>query len=712
MQANLHQFISHSPTRIEQLSSTLVEAAELQPLLVTDTTDLDNSAESGENYVADDNYSDVNGNNKKISTNYELDSDSDSDHTPLSVLHSRRTSTSCASVPLTGSISRTMSGTNATFLCPDCQLYTAHHPNSVCFFCKTPPATIAQVSEPLSFSLASLATMKQRENSATGSIINMQSISSRNNHAPSLLAGAKAIANMPVVGKVRTSAASRIFLEKAAKEEEEEEGKKVKTRAASQVAEVRVNFLNDLDKDAGICGDGVFSHSEAQRHARQQIENKNTAIDSKINALWGNVCHSTVETNEMDVNADDAPLSSFQLLPPKLRKKDYTLGSSGEIAEDGGKYSYARPGTLLHLVPKMIEADRTSRPIDGRHGRPLISLDVAVKSHAEHEKVCYSLAYKTMIKVQEEKSAEAEKQKNAIKREKCEKCDGKGFKHPSTAKVHNQAATVECKHCRTCGTCFGTGLLIDITACIDCQSLGYIHPNEPYACRNTGPCQSCIACKTCRGTGITQKSNTNGPRLSVQSLTASVASLALKKKMFSGSTINLRKHRSNSAGSGVVISRPLDFRRLAAGRLAGNKATIITDQTQQQITMMERNKSTSSGTESISMILEEATSLESSAAILELPRDILAPLLKEQENFDSSLSESELEEEEESDVDGQSNESESENSSREKEFQLVESVDEALAKAMQEKEMGSGVTLPDETTDNISGSNPTILTSQ
>ncbi|KAJ3055285.1 hypothetical protein HDU99_007590, partial [Rhizoclosmatium hyalinum] len=270
---------------------------------------------------------------------------------------------------------------------------------------------------------------------------------------------------------------------------------------------------------------------------------------------------------------DHTPLSNLPKSPAPLSKRTsetkYALGSDLELHDgEEGKYSYAQPGTLLHILPSVLEADKNKRPLDNRYGTgPLISLDVQRKAQEDHLKICNSLAYKQMIKAQEEQAAlNAQKEREGMTRAPCDKCSGKGFSHPIDGlKIHDKGPNVECKFCRTCSNCYGTGLYIGKTSCLDCQSLGYIHPNEPYSCRNTGgPCPTCIPCKTCQGTGLHQKTGAT-PRLSLVSLTASMASISRKNSFGrSGSTVNFK-----GSGSGkVVISSPSDFRKLASKPMA------------------------------------------------------------------------------------------------------------------------------------------------
>ncbi|KAJ3197969.1 hypothetical protein HDU82_001298 [Entophlyctis luteolus] len=390
-----------------------------------------------------------------------------------------------------------------------------------------------------------------------------------------------------------------------------------------------------------------------------------------------------------EAEEDDCPLSEIQMSPIKPRaSKDYVLGSDGDLAkEGGGKYSYARPGTLLHEAPQLIAHEKKKRPLDGRYGKPLIAVEVADRNRLEHAKIAGSLAYTTMIRAQEEQAIRSKREENAFKRQNCDKCEGRGFTHPKHgAKIHDRAPNVECKACRVCAPCFGTGLLIDVTSCIDCQSLGYVHPNEPYSCRNAakGPCEACIACKTCRGTGIVQ---TQSPdlRLSVQSLTASIASLALKKSKKhnnSTSSFNLRLKR---ASAGVIISGPSDFRRLATPRSIASAAS----------SFLSRNPSiVSERIDSVSMLFDEAASLEISGNDLQLPAELVAPDVI----LETATEASDSEDADESSTDTSSAE---EDSAEISQPLVALEHDAEIAKAMQETELGSGATLPAEENQDI-----------
>ncbi|KAJ3344384.1 hypothetical protein HDU83_005286 [Entophlyctis luteolus] len=364
--------------------------------------------------------------------------------------------------------------------------------------------------------------------------------------------------------------------------------------------------------------------------------------------------HGVVVVEEAE--EDDCPLSEIQMSPIKPRaSKDYVLGSDGDLAkEGGGKYSYARPGTLLHEAPQLIAHEKKKRPLDGRYGKPLIAVEVADRNRLEHAKIAGSLAYTTMIRAQEEQAIRSKREENAFKRQNCDKCEGRGFTHPKHgAKIHDRAPNVECKACRVCAPCFGTGLLIDVTSCIDCQSLGYVHPNEPYSCRNAakGPCEACIACKTCRGTGIVQ---TQSPdlRLSVQSLTASIASLALKKS---------KKHNNSTSSFNLRLKR----------------ASAVSERI-----------------DSVSMLFDEAASLEISGNDLQLPAELVAPDVI----LETATEASDSEDADESSTDTSSAE---EDSAEISQPLVALEHDAEIAKAMQETELGSGATLPAEENQDI-----------
>ncbi|KAI9332834.1 hypothetical protein BDR26DRAFT_625174 [Obelidium mucronatum] len=297
-----------------------------------------------------------------------------------------------------------------------------------------------------------------------------------------------------------------------------------------------------------------------------------------------------------------------------------------------------------------------------------------------------------MIQAQEEQQINAmEKERQLNGRLPCEKCEGRGFSHPiDNLKIHDRAPTVECKFCRTCAICCGTGLFLDTTSCLDCQSLGYIHPNEPYSCRNTGACIGCISCKTCRGTGVHQKTGLT-PRLSLVSLTASVASLAKKKNGGgiggkSGSSVNIMRPRA--ASNGIVISSPSEFRKLAAGRMAENGGVSPSESRLFHHQNSGIIGDASDMVVSVSGILREAAALGDlpmriPSAILAVPGAGRVPTRNQMDDDSRSL-------------EGEENDDEDEDGSDDEERDVTADGDDLLKRLQEKEAMGSGSTLPED----------------
>ncbi|KAJ3229954.1 hypothetical protein HDU81_004911 [Chytriomyces hyalinus] len=258
----------------------------------------------------------------------------------------------------------------------------------------------------------------------------------------------------------------------------------------------------------------------------------------------------------------------------------FSLGSNGHAPIEqlqAGKYTFARPGTLLNDRPTLLKTQSEKRAKDGRAG-PLISIEAAKRRDDEHAKVSNSLAYKKMLEAQNERANAVMREQesrergrklvNAMnvneviaKRVTCLKCDGRGWSHPKDGKKkHDRQSNVQCKGCRTCSSCNGTGVLQDITTCLDCQSLGYIHPNDPYACRTTPRCKECITCKSCHGSGNVHKAP-GTPTFSLSSLTGSSMSMKGKGNT-SGSKIDVQ--------NAVVISSPFMARLRSEKNSAAN----------------------------------------------------------------------------------------------------------------------------------------------
>ncbi|KAI8840744.1 hypothetical protein BJ741DRAFT_34562 [Chytriomyces cf. hyalinus JEL632] len=261
----------------------------------------------------------------------------------------------------------------------------------------------------------------------------------------------------------------------------------------------------------------------------------------------------------------------------------FSLGSNGHAPIEqmqAGKYTFARPGTLLNDRPTLLKNESEKRAKDGRAG-PLISIEAAKKRDDELAKVSNSLAYKKMLEAQNERATAVMREQESrekgrklvnaanvteviAKRVTCLKCDGRGWSHPKDGKKkHDRQSNVQCKGCRTCSSCNGTGILQDITTCLDCQSLGYIHPNDPYACRTTPRCHDCVTCKSCHGSGNVHKVP-GTPTFSLASLTGS--SMSMKGKGGNGNTSGSKIDVQNA----VVISSPIMARLRSEKNSAAN----------------------------------------------------------------------------------------------------------------------------------------------
>ncbi|KAI8831528.1 hypothetical protein BJ741DRAFT_617033 [Chytriomyces cf. hyalinus JEL632] len=262
----------------------------------------------------------------------------------------------------------------------------------------------------------------------------------------------------------------------------------------------------------------------------------------------------------------------------------FSLGSNGHAPIEqlqAGKYTFARPGTLLNDRPTLLKNESQKRAKDGRGG-PLISIEAAKRKDNELAKVSNSLAYKKMLEAQNERATAVMREQESrekgrklvnaanvteviAKRVTCLKCDGHGWSHPKDGKKkHDRQSNVQCKGCRTCSSCNGTGILQDITTCLDCQSLGYIHPNDPYACRTTPRCHDCVTCKSCHGSGNVHKVP-GTPTFSLASLTGS--SMSMKGKGGNGNSNSGSKIDVQNA---VVISSPIMARLRSEKNSAAN----------------------------------------------------------------------------------------------------------------------------------------------
>ncbi|KAJ3069847.1 hypothetical protein HDU98_007081 [Podochytrium sp. JEL0797] len=558
------------------------------------------SSRSSEAIIADSNAPTRHSNSHFSTHNRQDPPESEEDDAPLSIL-SRRESTTSIAPPLprpslshpTLTIPGGLPQPIELAPCPDCSTLGFLHPTDryscrttrcpaciTCRLCKglggVPKSSAAALNKE-SFSLMSL----MKGASGTGSSVNvMMLVAQIQEEAIPLRKGGGVISS--VVAARKLSASKSGSKSKSAEEKELVMGEKVfvaQDCVEGGVQQQPRESENGFNKSADFYGiqNGQPVFSEAVKGGDVLPYNGSIAqFPANDDAGWtrsrtSSVVPAVIAEGLNEEDDEDTPLSILPKSTNSLSQKQ-KYGSDGELCEEG-KYTYAQPGTLLHNLPSVLEADKYKRPVDNRYGTgPLIAFDVAKKSHEEHSKICNSLAFRQMIKAQEEQAVlNAQKLENRhSSRLPCDKCDGKGFSHPIDGlKIHDKGPTVECKFCRTCATCCGTGLFLDTTACLDCQSLGYIHPNEPYSCRNTGPCAQCIPCKSCQGGGMRQKTGLT-PRLSLVSLTASVSSLARKKSgggMSSGSFMDMRKR--STGGKGVVISSPTDFRKLAAaGKLA------------------------------------------------------------------------------------------------------------------------------------------------
>ncbi|KAI8828369.1 hypothetical protein BJ741DRAFT_626710 [Chytriomyces cf. hyalinus JEL632] len=262
----------------------------------------------------------------------------------------------------------------------------------------------------------------------------------------------------------------------------------------------------------------------------------------------------------------------------------FSLGSNGHAPIEqmqSGKYTFARPGTLLNDRPTLLKNESQKRAKDGRAG-PLISIEAAKKRDDELAKVSNSLAYKKMLEAQNDRATAVMREQESrekgrklvnaanvteiiAKRVTCLKCDGRGWSHPKDGKKkHDRQSNVQCKGCRTCSSCNGTGILQDITTCLDCQSLGYIHPNDPYACRTTPRCHECVTCKSCHGSGNVHKVP-GTPTFSLASLTGS--SMSMKGKGGNGNSNSGNKIDVQNA---IVISSPIMARLRSEKNSAAN----------------------------------------------------------------------------------------------------------------------------------------------
>ncbi|KAJ3381540.1 hypothetical protein HDU84_005026 [Entophlyctis sp. JEL0112] len=359
--------------------------------------------------------------------------------------------------------------------------------------------------------------------------------------------------------------------------------------------------------------------------------------------------------------------------------KDYVLGSDGDLAkEGGGKYSYARPGTLLHEAPQLIAHEKKKRPLDGRYGKPLIAVEVADRNRLEHAKIAGSLAYTTMIRAQEEQAIRSKREENAFKRQNCDKCEGIDVQNLTQVAVSRIRSTVRkftiarqmssAKRVEFARHALEPGYLLMLLPALTANPLVTSTPtNLTHA--------------------VTRLKVLAKPALLVKLVVeqAFIASLALKKSKKhnnSTSSFNLRLKR---ASAGVIISGPSDFRRLATPRSIASAAS----------SFLSRNPSiVSERIDSVSMLFDEAASLEISGNDLQLPAELVAPDVI----LETATEASDSDDADESSTDTSSAEDDS--------AEILQPLvalehDAEIAKAMQETELGSGATLPAEENQDI-----------
>ncbi|KAJ3114282.1 hypothetical protein HDU96_002325 [Phlyctochytrium bullatum] len=205
----------------------------------------------------------------------------------------------------------------------------------------------------------------------------------------------------------------------------------------------------------------------------------------------------------------------------------------------GHENGIGRPGTLLH--PSARRPD--DRILDGRAGHPLLSIERDLQE--DYMKIASSLAHQQQLRAQAERLAAEQAAAQAAvgtpththapkpllnlpgltgegaipgagqarietvpKRLTCVRCEGIGFIHnPKSKKKHNQAKNIQCKKCLTCKLCTGTGILMNVLPCKDCDANGFHHPGSETCRLGVGCDEGCVDCETCRGTGLLEDSD-------------------------------------------------------------------------------------------------------------------------------------------------------------------------------------------------------------